>query len=277
VVIYINLFSIREFGLIIAAPALLVSFLIIWRLLYSPIYMMRRLFASIVPLYIVIYISTEKLATAIESLLVKIGVFNEEQNVSEHVSSFLEFLVSFQQAPLFLLLIVGALAFVEMLSHSPILDILKSKNSTLFIQQQTSNEDDPVQKIYKKSGETPKYFLKFQLSVTASAENGTSQLVKSVSKLNKISVSFFWFDWPIIFDNSQETRDFPGVANPAVDLTNRENHSADMRYNISSTSWVLGILLFLKTTFKSKFITFKVSTSDTNGRRYLTPIILAID
>jgi len=49
---------------------------------------MRRLLASIVPLYTVIYISTEKVATAIESLLVKTGVFNEEQKRYNFILSF---------------------------------------------------------------------------------------------------------------------------------------------------------------------------------------------
>jgi hypothetical protein len=276
-VIYINIFSLRELGLIFAAPVLFVSLLIIWRLIYSPIYMMRRLFASIVPLYIVIYISTEKVATAIESLLVKTGIFNEDQNVSEHVSSFLEFIFSSQEVPLFVLFIVSALAILEMILHSPILDFFKSRKSKLFIQQQTDDDDNPVQKISKESGNDPKYILKFQLSVTGLAENNTNQLVKHVSKLNSISVTLFLFDWPITFDYSQEIRDYPDVAAPTVDLTNKESNSADMRYNISTKSFVLEKLLYLKKAFKSKSVTCKVSTSDTNGRRYLTPIILAID
>lgn len=274
-IIYLNIFSINQINLILSAPIFLVSLFVIWRLMYSPVYLMRRLLVSIIPFYIIIHISTDKLGKTITSLLVATGQFNE--SVSNHVSSILEFIVSNQQFPLSVLLVVAVLAMVEILFHSPILDLLRSRKSKLFIQQQTNDRHDPLQQITRVPASSNKYKLKYQISVTAVAESKADQLVQYVRDMNKISVSCFIIDWPIDFDYAHAPRDLPDVAEPTVDLSEKKSQRADVAYNLVVKSRVLTWLLYLNKVFNSKTVIFKVGMFDTNKRQYLTHITLPLD
>jgi hypothetical protein len=271
--LYISAFSLEHFSPATALVITLPCFYVIFKILYSPLYMMRRFAIKIIPVLLAPTGIGLLVISFINSLLQLLNFDPLTDSTTALIKGVFTSIADYRVA-IIILIVVGLLAILEQISNGSLKNLFRNGSTWLCFNQEPTDGTNSSQGIFQ-SKENPKEFtIKFRVDVSANKKEQKHILPKLHTKIVKLCCPAL-IDFTLTVNNLNK-RALPEVVGEVYDFEKENKSSVLMQYQFSCESNILLFIVFIKKRINSKNINLMLRQEDSSHKEYDLSIKLPI-